>query len=152
MRFAVNKTIPMNLCPRDRQILATNEVGGYRYYSCEHCKGFWIPGTSLHRALSTKGVTELGSVPSCGKGEIRCPNCLTDCDSILIEVCRLDLCPNCRGVWLDSGEVRQLRRLFSEGSPVVIADEGGGSKEIRPVGALWDLAEGVEILVELFSL
>src|SRR5688572_32070188 len=118
----------MNLCPRDRQILASNDVSGYRYYSCEQCQGFWIPGASLHRVLSAKGITELRVVPRGDKSEIRCPDCLTDCDSLLIEGCRLDPCPRCHGVWLDPGEAGRIRRLFPEGSAVVIADEDRPSK------------------------
>jgi hypothetical protein len=40
-------------------MLASNDVAGYRYYSCEGCRGLWIPGASLHRALSARGVGEL---------------------------------------------------------------------------------------------
>ncbi len=139
----------MNVCPRDRQILASNDVGGYRYYSCELCNGFWIPGASLQRALSAQGITELRAVPRGDKGEIRCPDCLTECDSLLVEGCRLDLCPRFHGVWLDSGEVRRVRRLFPEGSAVVIADEDRSSKESQQAIAAWTLADAVGNLLLL---
>lgn len=35
---------------------------------------------------------------------------------------RLDVCSGCRGVWLDAGEVQDLRKHFIEGSAVVGAD------------------------------
>lgn len=133
----------MNPCPQDRQFLASNDVSGYRYYKCEQCSGIWIPGASVQRVLSAKGITELRVAPRGDKCEMQCPDCLTDCDSILIEGCRLDLCLKCHGVWLDSGEVRRVRRLFSEGSAVVIADEDRPSKETQQSLAAWSLADAV---------
>lgn len=124
-------------------MLASNDVGGYRYYSCGQCNGFWIPGASLHRVLSAKGIKEVRLVTRGEESEIRCPDCLTDCDSTLIEGCRLDPCPRCHGVWLDSGEVRRVRRLFSEGSAVVIADEERPSKEAQQALVSWSLADAV---------
>lgn len=112
----------MNSCPRDHQTLASNDVSGYRYFSCERCNGFWIPGKSLHRVLSEKGITELQIVPRGERSELRCPDCMTDCESLLMEGCRLDTCPKCHGVWLDSGEALRARRIFPEQSAVVIAD------------------------------
>lgn len=140
----------MNLCPRDRQTLASNDVGGYRYYSCEQCHGFWIPGGSLHRVLSAKGIAELGIVHRGDQSELLCPDCLTACDSILIQGCRLDPCPKCHGVWLDSGEAQRVRRLFPEGSAVVLADEARPPKEFSSAlvaGTLTDAVGNLLLLI-----
>jgi Zn-finger nucleic acid-binding protein len=139
----------MNHCPRDRQILASNDVSGYRYYSCEQCHGFWIPGAALERVLSAKGITELRALPRGGPSEIRCPDCRTNCDSLLIERCRVDPCPRCHGVWLDSGEVRHLKRLFPEGSAVVIADAERPSMETQQALVAWSITDEVGNLLML---
>lgn len=139
----------MNLCPRDRQILASNDVSGYRYYSCEQCHGFWIPGASLHRVLSARGITDLRGVPRSGPSEMPCPDCHAHCDSLVIEGCRLDHCPSCHGVWLDSGEVRQVRRLFPDGSAVVMADESRPSKETQQALLAYSLVDGLGNLLLL---
>ncbi|HMP84325.1 MAG TPA: zf-TFIIB domain-containing protein [Verrucomicrobiota bacterium] len=118
----------MSLCPRDGQTLASNDVSGYRYYSCERCRGYWIPGGALHRVLSARGVSELRSVPRAGKGDIDCPDCHRPSVAVVIAGCRLDFCANCHGVWLDSGEVNRVRSLFPEGSAVVDADASRVSK------------------------
>ena len=133
----------MNRCPRDRQILASNDANGYRYYSCEHCSGFWIPGAALNRVLAEKGITELGAMPHGEVGEIQCPDCLAECASFSIDGCRLDRCPRCCGIWLDSGEVRRVRRLFPEGSEVVIADESRVPTENQPALVAWSLLDVV---------
>lgn len=121
----------MNSCPRDQQILASNDVSGYRYYSCETCHGFWIPGATLHRVLTARGIPALRAAPRSGPSDTRCPDCLVDGESLLIDGCKLDQCPKCRGVWLDSGEARRVRQLFPEGSAVVLADERLPSKETQ---------------------
>jgi len=139
----------MNLCPRDRQILASNDVSGYRYYSCELCSGYWIPGATLHRVFTAQGIRELRVGTRAEKGEIRCPDCHTDCVSLVIEGCRLDRCPKCHGVWLDAGEVQRLKRLFPEASPVVLADESRPSKESQQDLVAWSLADAVVNLLLL---
>lgn len=139
----------MNRCPRDGETLASNDVSGYRYYSCERCGGFWIPGASLHRVLSAQGVGELQSVPTTGKGDVDCPDCHAACEAVVIEGCRLDVCPSCHGVWMDSGEVRRVKRLFPGGSAVVDADASQISKETD--GALGALSV-VDLVGNLFLL
>ena len=112
----------MNRCPRDGERLASNDVSGYRYYSCERCGGYWIPGASLNRALSIRGIEELRALSSARASELRCPDCRGACEAIDIKGCTLDCCGQCHGVWLDTGEVRRVSRLFPEGSAVVDAD------------------------------
>lgn len=119
----------MNLCPRDHTSFTSNDANGYRYYSCSHCKGFWLPGASIQRAMSTQGVSELQVAPRGPRSRIRCPECRSEFELLTIGGCHLDICPRCHGVWLDSGEARRIRRLFPEGSAVIIADKTRPSKQ-----------------------
>jgi Zn-finger nucleic acid-binding protein len=113
----------MNSCPRDRETLASNDTQHYRYYSCERCGGYWIPGSSLNRVLSARGVTDLSGLPAAGKRGIHGPDCHTECEILTVEGCKLDFCSKCHGVWLDAGEVLQVRRLFPEGSAIIDAEK-----------------------------
>jgi len=113
----------MNTCPRDQQILASNDVNGYRYYACEHCGGSWIPGAALDRVLSDQGIVKLKSVRPTSVGDLFCPDCHDLCEPVVIQECRLDLCPRCHGVWLDAGEAEKVRLLFPDDSAVVDADK-----------------------------
>lgn len=83
------------------------------------------------------------AAPRIGPCEVRCPDCMADCESLLIDGCKLDHCPKCRGVWLDSGEARRVRRLFPEGSAVVLADERLPSKETQHALVGCSLVEAV---------
>jgi Zn-finger nucleic acid-binding protein len=138
-------------CPFDREILASNDVGGYRYYSCERCGGYWIPGGAIHQALSVRGILELGAVPAVGRSTLCCPDCQAHLEIIHVHGCVLDSCGRCHGIWLDAGEAQRVRRLFPEGSAVVDADESRASPEtIRRAGAV-SLVESVANLMMLFG-
>jgi len=139
----------MNTCPRDNAILASNDVNGYRYYSCEHCNGSWIPGASLDRVLSARGMGELRSIRRDAAGEMFCPDCHALCDIVVIAGCRLDCCPRCRGVWLDAGEAQKVSHLFPMDSAVVDADKGHSAKAGQTVAGA---ASAVDLVGNLWSL
>jgi hypothetical protein len=40
---------------------------------------------------------------------MRCPKCGMQLEEIAYEGIRLDRCPGCEGIWLDSGELERLR-------------------------------------------
>src|SRR5262245_58613783 len=116
-------------CPNDREILASNDVHGYRYYSCETCGGNWIPGRWLHQALSARGIEELRLLPNASPSAFHCLDCHVACEAMKIEGCTLDVCGACHGVWLDFGEVQQVKMLFPKGSAMVDADADRVAKE-----------------------
>jgi Zn-finger nucleic acid-binding protein len=121
--------LPSIPCPRDGEILSSNEVHGYRYWRCERCHGFWIPGAELHRVMSEKGIAEVWMARRGERSPLQCPECRDECEEVLVDGCRLDVCCGCRGLWLDAGEVQDLRKHFIEGSAVVVAD-----KDVRASG------------------
>ncbi len=125
----MTEPLPIHHCPRDGEILSSNEVNGYRYWRCERCRGFWIPGAALHRVMSEKGMSEVWMARRGERSQLKCPECRDGCEDVLVDGRRLDVCPSCRGVWLDAGEVQDLRRHFIEGSAVVGAD-----KDVRASG------------------
>ena len=118
----MKEPLPIHRCPRDGEILSSNEVNGFHYWRCERCRGFWIPGAVLHRVMSQKGISGLWTAPRGDRSQLKCPECQESCEDVLVDGHRLDVCSGCRGVWLDAGEVQALRRHFLEGSAVVGAD------------------------------
>jgi Zn-finger nucleic acid-binding protein len=138
----------MSTCPRDQLLLASNDVDGYRYYSCERCNGFWIPGTVLDRALSERGIQDLRAIRGAGPGDVTCPDCRAACEAIGIEGCDLDRCARCHGVWLDAGEVGKLKRLFPERSAVVAAEEGRlTDAELAPIAIVDSVVQLLALLI-----
>lgn len=113
-------------CPRDQQWLASNEVGGWHYYSCERCAGLWIPGVVLTRALSERGFETLDLSHVTGEPGIVCPACHTASQVRRVHGCALDFCPRCRGLWLDKGEAEKVRAMFPENSSILLAERSSG--------------------------
>ena len=109
-------------CPRDREILASNDTGSFRYHSCELCSGYWISGRVLDRVLLPASIEELRTAPT-SSGKLNCPNCHTECQAVTVDGCVLDRCLRCHGVWLDGGKVQRVKRLFRPESPVIMADD-----------------------------
>ncbi len=116
----------MSLCPRDRQILASNEAGGWRYYSCERCAGLWIPGAVLTRALSGRGCEILDLSQITGEPGIVCPACHAAGQIRRVHGCALDFCPRCWGLWLDKGEAEKVRAMFPDNSSILLAERNRG--------------------------
>jgi Zn-finger nucleic acid-binding protein len=136
-----------HFCPRDKELLASNDVSGYRYYSCEHCHGFWLPGSSLNRILSSEGFRSLENLPLANDPAVSCPGCRRTCRAVTIQGCTLDLCEQCRGLWLDAGEVERLKSLFPADSAVVDA------AVIKPGNSdVWTAAQAVDFVVQLLFL
>jgi len=133
-------SVVLRNCPRVHGILASNDTTSFRYHSCELCSGYWIPGRVLARVLLPESIEELRSAPS-SSGELICPDCHTACQAVTVDRCVLDQCLRCHGVWLDGGEVQQVKRLFRADSPVIIADDDrqkqGGEADAGGGGVEW---------------
>jgi Zn-finger nucleic acid-binding protein len=109
----------MKHCPRDREILASNELQEYRYYSCQRCSGYWIPGRAISAALSTGALSKLHALPPADAPPADCPDCRTACTPVSIDGATLDICRLCCGVWFDGGEVERLKLLFPADSAIL---------------------------------
>lgn len=121
-------------CPRDREILASNDLNSYRYYSCQRCSGYWIPGKAMDKALSEHGIASLRRFSSLRESQITCPDCSCACASISIEECELDVCHHCHGVWFDNGEALRMKNLFPKDSAIVNTDGAVKPPEQGPGG------------------
>lgn len=137
----------MKRCPRDQETLASNDVDGYRYHSCEDCHGFWIPGDSLTRALSDRGLDNFRQLPALSVPGVKCPDCHQACQVVVLHGCTLDMCERCRGVWFDAGEVERVKTLFPRRSAVVDAGGAQPGKE-----DLWTGVEVIDLVIQLVLL
>lgn len=98
-------------CPRCGGKLEILREGGYPREQCAACGGTWLDSGDLTRAV---GVSRRIRLPDEGPVHldircVRCPN------QVLVELpypgtdVSIDVCPDCRGVWLDPGELDRLR-------------------------------------------
>jgi hypothetical protein len=116
-------TTPALGCPRCSTPLTPLRIGGVTTDICEHCGGVWLDRLELPRfeqAGSVFGdalVAHLSQFPAAlvdHSLRLACPH---HASTVMIRRAysrsipvQIDECPQCGGIWLDAGELVQLRR------------------------------------------
>lgn len=108
-------------CPRDSAILASNDVDEYRYYSCAKCRGVWIPGACMDRAMEIQGVDSLPSLAAASTASIRCPGCGAASAIVKVKESEIDVCRNCHGIWIDGDEILRIEAIFPKKSAILLS-------------------------------
>jgi Zn-finger nucleic acid-binding protein len=86
---------------------------------CGECQGLWFDGGEIRQFLKSdnfKGRFLANPKPSAPAGEVSadgdcrrdCPRCQRGLEHLSIAEVTVDVCLECLGVWLDSGELAQL--------------------------------------------
>ena len=110
-------------CPRCSTSLTRLRIGGVDTDLCESCGGVWLDRLELSRfedpdSVPGKALVEyLGRIPTAlidQAARLRCPRhpgvvMLRRAFSRAIPI-QIDECPECGGLWLDAGELTQIRR------------------------------------------
>ncbi len=109
-------------CPRDGTELTVRRHLEIPYWACGRCGGLWFARDDLTRLelRSPKGstppavaATEAPRAPDDGAARCVCPGrpymALVERLGVTI-----DVCPSCRGVWLDPGEIEKILQCYSE--------------------------------------
>ena len=116
-------TIDTLSCPRCGAPLTPLRVGGTSTDVCENCGGLWLDRLELARfedpdsVFGDALVAHLGQIPAAlidHAARLRCPHhpgavMLRRAFSRTILI-QIDECPECGGLWLDAGELAQIRR------------------------------------------
>jgi Zn-finger nucleic acid-binding protein len=106
--------------------MAAFELEGVEIDHCVECHGTWLDAGELEQILALAGITThevlrtLERVADGRRSTRHCPRCPRDLREIDLggaRELRLDRCPQCRGVWLDRGEMESLIRSGSSGAP-----------------------------------
>ena len=115
-------------CPHCSQELKTEEIEEYinenmnwkvEVDKCDKCGGIWLDKGELEKldGLIKPVLVEFRKVPEAEEQikRITCPKCLTSRTMEKVESDRdkkvtMDICPDCRGIWLDGGELEAIRQ------------------------------------------
>jgi Zn-finger nucleic acid-binding protein len=109
----------MKRCPRCLMILAEAQIGPVRVDGCGGCGGVWFDNAELGLAANTESTDLLALedqfLPSTfsprRQSQMACPTChvaLFEFEFAHSPGVRLDACPQCKGVWVDDGELKAL--------------------------------------------
>ncbi|NSW56804.1 MAG: zf-TFIIB domain-containing protein [Armatimonadetes bacterium] len=116
----------MAVCPRCSAELAPQSVGGVELDACSDCGGLWFDPGELGR-LMQQGAGDARNAENLAEGRpsrahgggMACPRCGVTLYEFQYEhspQVTLNACPECRGVWLDDGELQALasRRIATQ--------------------------------------
>jgi Zn-finger nucleic acid-binding protein len=84
---------------------------------CPKCSGTWLDHGELKKLIKDRKITDYltKEIGTQSKSELVCPRCggLMDIESA--DDVEVDVCLSCNGVWLDEGELEDLKSKSGEG-------------------------------------
>lgn len=95
---------------------------------CPKCMGIFLDDGELKKLVKDDELTGFltEDIGTQSKSELICPRCGSLMDIEEAEEIEVDVCLNCHGVWLDAGELEELKELSEEGYEL---DEDAKMKE-----------------------
>ena len=113
----------MKKCPRCDHALTETDYGGIRVDGCHGCGGVWFDGHELTVATQqSAGLHHLEQQFAPGTSDQRrqqmsCPNCPVELVAFQFPHSpgiTLDGCPQCKGIWVDDGELTAIADRLSK--------------------------------------
>ena len=119
------------LCPVEKSTLRSHEEGSTQIFICETCQGFWFSREQLANFLKA-GVTpnfpatKAVFTSANGSADQRhCPCCENkELIPRFVDGIEIDVCPQCCGIWLDSGELDLVIARYRESPKQRLAEMG----------------------------
>ncbi len=79
---------------------------------CPKCKGIWFDVGELGK-VTENAIRELSIDPDADRRSIYCPRCIQPLHTFRYpQTCvKIDMCKECRGLWLDAGELKEIQAV-----------------------------------------
>ena len=107
----MKQSVATGVCPRDNTRLAWHEERGFQCQRCEQCTGLFVHPTALVGSLPSGGkAARLEALP---QSAVACATCRVTMRLRVHRGTEVDICPQCRSVWLDAGEWERITRPAS---------------------------------------
>lgn len=125
-------------CPRDNFPLTPTRFLNLLMDACPQCDGTWLDRGELAQILGTRYDVDPrhGLQEDDPRGEVACPGCGTRMVARWFSPqkrVKVDRCPACFGVWLDSHELQEiLKESYEEKHEPQVAVAGKGKRYHRP--------------------
>lgn len=116
-------------CPKCNNVLDRVMNSGVELDLCPSCGGIWLNRGELEKLKLDSNWFELAALKRLAQGQRRvpptsatvrlpCPACSGKLAALPFEDIALDVCEQCKGLWLDKGELdAALRALDSKAEP-----------------------------------
>ncbi|MFA7480349.1 MAG: DUF5685 family protein [Vulcanimicrobiota bacterium] len=102
-------------CPSCGSNLHPCQLGRVEVDECTGCNGLWLDHGELEELAGLKQlpprlltIQKTRAIQVRPEGTRPCPRCSKLLLGTLVKGVRLDICPDCQGLWLDQGELNQL--------------------------------------------
>jgi Zn-finger nucleic acid-binding protein len=84
---------------------------------CPKCRGHWLDHGELNKLLKDKKLSDYltKEIGTASKSKLICPRCGGLMDVETAEDVAVDVCLSCNGVWLDAGELEELKEISKSG-------------------------------------
>ncbi len=84
---------------------------------CPKCNGIWLDKGELGKLLKDKKMSDYLTkhIGTKSRSPLICPRCANIMDIEKADDVEVDVCLTCGGVWLDSGELEELKAKSKEG-------------------------------------
>lgn len=105
-------------CPKCQGVMHEIPFEGVVVDFCDSCKGIWFDEDEL--AFTTELSTDIPNISEVEKEarttEYSCPRCgsqqkLQEMKFIPVETLLIDRCPQCKGLWIDKGELPKIEAI-----------------------------------------
>ncbi len=104
-------------CPLDHSEFQPRRIWEVEGEGCPQCRGIWLSHLEIIK-LYEKGALSVPPQVYSKKEEIykykhweaniHCPNDNSKLETYDLESLQIDICPKCKGLWLDDGEIEKL--------------------------------------------
>lgn len=135
------------LCPRDFSALSPHEWRTTKYLLCDTCHGVLVEPTEVKKLVRSGGQPPLQEPPDeplFQDGSALCSCSGVPMNTVTREGVRVDVCPACRAIWFDGGELQRLIEAKRETSP--LPDRPAGEEPYR--GESWKAFEVLGAILE----
>ena len=104
-------------CPRDNNHLQPWGIWEIQCKGCPNCRGMWFSYPEVKILYEKRALAVPAQVYSRNEAiykykhwesNIRCPIDNRQMETYDLESLQIDICPECKGLWLDDGEVEKL--------------------------------------------
>ena len=108
-------------CPRCFVTMIRGEMKrkgpGFEIDICPKCRGMWFDAGELQKRLKDRKLTDYltKDIGTQSKSKLVCPRCGGLMDLEWADDVEVDVCLSCSGVWLDEGELEDLKTKSKEG-------------------------------------